>query len=119
VVLAVVGPRWLEAKDEQGRLDDPDDWVRVELETAQSLGKRVIPVLAGGAPVLSANELPTGLRWFADYNALRVTTERFQSDIAGLVEQVRRALAEEEAERSRREEEQRRAVAMRRAEAER
>ena len=96
VVLAVVGPKWLEVRDERGRprLESPDDWVRVELEMARAQGRRVIPVRAEGARMPSWGDLPVGLRWFASCNALRVTNERYDADVAWLVEQVRRALAE-------------------------
>lgn len=105
VVLAVVGRRWLEVRDEQGRprLENPEDWVRVELETARSLGCLVIPVLAVGVAPPRARELPEGLQWFAGANALRVTAERVDADIDGLVRQVRRCF--EEPRRTRRTEE--------------
>ena len=48
-VLAVIGDRWLAAADEDGRrLDDPGDFVRLEIEAALTRGVRVIPVLVGG-----------------------------------------------------------------------
>src|ERR1700747_1122745 len=51
VLVAVIGPAWLTAADGRGRrrLDDPDDFVRLEIETALVRGVRVIPVLAQGA----------------------------------------------------------------------
>src|SRR5215467_4422815 len=47
VMLALIGPTWLTATDEMGRrrLDDPQDFVRNEIESAFRLGKEVIPVL--------------------------------------------------------------------------
>ena len=52
VVIVMIGPRWLSAKDESGnrRLDDPEDWVRLEVaESLQRQGLRVVPVLVGAA----------------------------------------------------------------------
>src|SRR5688572_26250725 len=52
VVLAVIGPRWASATDAAGnrRLDNPDDWVRLEIATALARsGIRVVPVLVGNA----------------------------------------------------------------------
>src|SRR6516164_364511 len=36
VLLAVIGPNWLDLRDERGarRLDDPNDFVRIEIGTA-------------------------------------------------------------------------------------
>src|SRR5260370_24118317 len=47
VALVVIGQRWLAtpAPDEGRRLDDPKDWVRIEVETAFSLGLTLIPLL--------------------------------------------------------------------------
>src|SRR5262249_28546973 len=46
VVLALIGPRWLQTTDSEGRrIDDPNDWIRRELVEAFAAGVRVIPVL--------------------------------------------------------------------------
>jgi hypothetical protein len=47
VMLALIGSKWLTATDEMGRrrLDNPQDFVRIEIESAIRFGKRVIPVL--------------------------------------------------------------------------
>jgi len=105
VLLAVVGPQWLDVRDDAGgrRLDNPEDWVRVELETARRLGCKVVPVLAGGARHPRAADLPDGLAWLAETHSLRVTPDRFDSDIEGLVRQLRGRLEEVAAERRRRE----------------
>ncbi|MGB5012285.1 MAG: toll/interleukin-1 receptor domain-containing protein, partial [Candidatus Dechloromonas phosphoritropha] len=48
VVIALIGPKWLEVRNEQGRrLDQADDFVGHELAAALEQGKRVIPVLVG------------------------------------------------------------------------
>ncbi|MBN9517311.1 TIR domain-containing protein [bacterium] len=62
VLVAVIGPSWLKAADDHGRrrLDDPNDWVRVEICTALRDGKPVVVVLADGAAVPPAAGLPTG-----------------------------------------------------------
>ena len=51
VVLLVIGPRWLTLQDAYGvrRLDDRDDWVRVEIEEALEARKTLIPMLVDGA----------------------------------------------------------------------
>jgi TIR domain len=47
VLLAIIGPRWLTATDDDGqrRLDDPDDTVRLEIAAALERDIRVIPIL--------------------------------------------------------------------------
>jgi hypothetical protein len=63
VVLAVLGPDWVSATDSSGarRLDDPNDLVRVEIETALRLHLPVIPVLVRGANLPAEAELPASL----------------------------------------------------------
>jgi hypothetical protein len=66
VLLAVIGPRWLGAERVgERRIDDPQDWVRLEIETALKRGIRVIPVLVDEAGLPSAHELPPGLQSLA------------------------------------------------------
>ncbi|MBM3803007.1 MAG: toll/interleukin-1 receptor domain-containing protein [Acidimicrobiia bacterium] len=63
VLLAVVDKVWLSACDSRGRrLDDPKDFVRLEIVTALKKGVRVIPVLVGGAAMPLARELPDNLK---------------------------------------------------------
>jgi hypothetical protein len=51
VLLAVIGPNWLDLRDEDGnrRLDDPDDFVRLEIAAALQRDIPVIPILLDGA----------------------------------------------------------------------
>ena len=131
VVLAVIGKGWIDARDATGarRLDDPDDFVRIEITSALNQGKRVIPVLIGDTPMPHPEQLPEVLRPLARRNAVRLTHERFRADTQGLVKALEHALAEIEearqelakAEAERRADEQRRlqeAEAARRAEVE-
>ncbi len=102
VVLAVIGKGWIDARDAAGarRLDDPDDFVRIEITSALNQGKRVIPVLIGDTPMPHPEELPEALRPLARRNAVRLTHERFRADTQGLVKALEQALAEiEEARR--------------------
>jgi hypothetical protein len=102
VVLAVIGKGWIDARDAAGarRLDDPDDFVRIEITSALNQGKRVIPVLIGDTPMPHQEQLPEALRPLARRNAVRLTHERFRADTQGLVKALEQALAEiEEARR--------------------
>jgi hypothetical protein len=63
-MLTVIGNNWLDAADERGgrRLDNPNDFVRIEIESALKLGKRVIPVLVHQARMPHPDELPEAIR---------------------------------------------------------
>ncbi|GAA1286929.1 TIR domain-containing protein [Saccharothrix xinjiangensis] len=82
VLLAVIGPGWLDAADGQRRrrLDDGDDLVAFEVRTALARGIRVIPVLVDGASMPPADRLPAGLAPLAGRNAVTMTHESFRSD---------------------------------------
>ena len=58
VLIAVIGPQWLTVTDDSGRrrLNDPEDFIRLEIKAALDRGIRVVPVLVGGA------SMPRG-RW--------------------------------------------------------
>src|SRR5215831_5962039 len=63
VLLAVVGPTWLTATDENGlrRIDNPRDYVRMEIEFALKHNTLVIPLLVGDATMPRADHLPESL----------------------------------------------------------
>ena len=108
VLIAVIGKGWLDARDAAGarRLNNPEDFVRVEIESALNQGKRVIPVLVGEARMPQSDELPESIKPLARRNAVRLTHERFRADAEGLVKALRQTL--DDAHRRAREEEQRR-----------
>jgi hypothetical protein len=87
VLLAVIGRRWLEAATPDGkrRLDDPHDFVRIEIETALGSGVRVIPVLVDGAQMPAAEALPQPLQPLARRHAVEISHSRFASDAERLV----------------------------------
>jgi hypothetical protein len=74
VLLAPIGPQWLTISDENGRrrLDDPGDYVRLEIETALKRKIRVIPILVDEAPIPRANELPATLAPLVYRNAVEI-----------------------------------------------
>jgi TIR domain len=107
VLVAVIGRHWLVTSDEQGRrrLDNPEDYVRVEIGTALKRDIRVMPVLVEGASMPQSRELPDDLKPLARRNALNVSHDRFRVDADRLVGAVERALEKTTAERREREEE--------------
>jgi TIR domain len=113
IVLAVIGKGWVDSRDPAGarRLEDPEDFVRIEIESALSQGKRVIPVLVGDSQMPHPEDLPEPLRPLARRNAVRLTHERFRADVQGLVKALQQGLSEIEAQRQAEAEARRRAQA--------
>jgi hypothetical protein len=70
VVLVVIGPRWTTIANAAGerRLEDPNDYVRVEVETALDLNVPIIPLLVQGAVPLQPQDLPPSLQPLAFRN---------------------------------------------------
>ena len=64
VMLVLIGPGWLDARDEQGRrrLENPDDWVRLEITQALKRDITVIPVRVNGTPLPPRDMLPDDMR---------------------------------------------------------
>ena len=93
VALILIGPNWLDAKDEGGRrrLDDPHDWVRTEVETALAhKDLYVVPVLVNGAPLPRTEELPTTLHPLLRRNAAVIRRDPdFRDDIDKLATALR------------------------------
>ncbi len=90
VLLAVIGPHWLSATDEDGqrRLDDPDDIVRLEIGAALERDVRVIPILVEGAVMPRAGELPESLAGLARRNAFSLRHESFRVDVDRLLAEI-------------------------------
>ena len=108
VLLAVIGPRWAELL--AARLSDTDDFVGIEIKAALDQGKRVIPVLVGGAGMPRADTLPAAIRPLARRNAVGLRPERFKTDCQGLVTALKEHLASAERERAARTEAERAAA---------
>jgi hypothetical protein len=84
VVLAIIGPRWIDARDREGerRIDDPQDWVRLEIERALARdGVEVIPVLVDGARLPPREELPESLLALRRRNAFELSDRRWDYDV--------------------------------------
>ena len=95
LLVAVIGPRWTSTEDAHGRrrLDDPADFIRVEVETGLRRPEvRVVPVLVQGARMPDADELPASLAELARLNALEVSDARWGYDVDRLTSTVERVL---------------------------
>jgi hypothetical protein len=107
VFLTVIGRHWLTATDSKGRrrLDNPADFVRVEIESAlqraaQHHDVRVVPTRVQGAEMPGVEELPDGLADLAHRNAIELTDERWHYDVGRLLASLKK-LEREKLERAR------------------
>ena len=97
VLIVVIGRRWMDKQaDRRPRINDPEDFVRLEIAAALARNIRVVPVLLDGAKMPSEAELPEPLRALARRNALEVSNSRFGSDTEKLIRSVRKALGKTE-----------------------
>ena len=87
VLLAIIGPKWATAADKSGklRIEDPNDWVRVEIAAALKRNIPVIPVLVGGATIPTMDLLPDELDPLAHRQAHEVTDKRWSYDLDQLM----------------------------------
>jgi hypothetical protein len=96
VLLALIGEEWLTTTDEHGRrrLDNPEDFVRLEIEAALARNVRVIPILIDGARMPRADELPASLARLVRRQALELSPARFDFDTGRLLKVLDRTLDE-------------------------
>ncbi|MEV6443025.1 toll/interleukin-1 receptor domain-containing protein [Amycolatopsis sp. NPDC051716] len=89
VLVAVIGPKWLERRsDGSRRIDDPEDWVRWEIETAYQRGIPVLPVFLDDTPRPAKEDLPGELVRLRQSQAHWICHQSQGSDIAGVVSAV-------------------------------
>jgi hypothetical protein len=85
-LIAIIGKKWLISARADGsrRLDDPHDWVRLEIASAVSRGIKVIPVLVDGATLPERRDLPGPISSLTEAQALDLKPDRFEAGIARL-----------------------------------
>jgi hypothetical protein len=108
ILLTVIGKHWLlGAGRTTRRLDNPDDFVRLEVAAALRRNIRVIPVLVQGAVMPRAEELPEDLAPLSRRQAIELRDQHWKTDIKRLINYLEKVLAEraaaaaQEAERQR------------------
>lgn len=96
VLLVVIGRRWLDSTDRAGqrRLDDPKDFIRLEVGTALRRNIRVIPVLVQDAAMPGEGDLPDDLKLLARRNAFEINDNHWDSNMAQLEETLARVLGD-------------------------
>jgi protein-tyrosine-phosphatase len=95
VLLAVIGPDWLKVRDKDGkrRLENPNDFVRVEIAAALQRNIPVIPILLDGVKVPKENQLPEDLQELSTRNGFDVRHASFHHDMDRLVQSLKDQLA--------------------------
>jgi hypothetical protein len=96
VLLALIGRQWLTITDDYGRrrLDNPQDFVRLEIEAALKRNIRLIPVLIEGTLMPRADEVPPSLAALANRQALDFNSARAEPEFDRLIKALNRTLAE-------------------------
>jgi hypothetical protein len=89
-MLVLIGPIWLEARDTQGRrkIDDANDWTRLEVATGLKRNVRVIPVTCRDAALPATEELPEDIRDLRRRQAFQLDNDRWRYDFEQLVDKL-------------------------------
>jgi hypothetical protein len=95
VVLVLIGPDWLDVTLPEGqrRLDEPEDWVRKEIECAMMSDAHILPVCVKGARMPPENQLPSSIQKLARITALHVEREALLDEaLARIIEYCANAM---------------------------
>src|SRR5262249_38903354 len=90
LLLAIIGPGWVDARDEVGNrcLDNEHDLVRIEITAAEKRGIPVIPVLLEDAFLPMVAQLPEDLWWLAFRRHFTIRDGSFRADVLRLLTDV-------------------------------
>ena len=95
VLLAVIGPHWAGETGAPRRIDDPRDFVRIEIEAALERNLPVIPILFDRARMPGEADLPPSLAPLPYRNAIDLDQGRdFHHHIDRLIKGIERLLQE-------------------------
>ena len=88
-VFALIGQTWLvRGSSGRARLFEPDDWVRLELETAMQRDLRIVPLLIGNAVVPPPQALPASLVGIAERQSYGLRDAHFAEDVRNVISRV-------------------------------
>jgi len=96
VVLAFIGRKWAgPRRGRPPRIAEPDDLVRIEVETALRNGLPLVPVLVDGGSLPPRTALPESLLELRNYNAAEVVSDRdFHPNVDRLISAIDDLLAQ-------------------------
>lgn len=95
MVLVIIGPDWLKAVDDKGvrRIDNVNDWVRLELAKSLEYAHRIVPVLVNDAALPSKCDLPACMQDLPDWEMLELRNDRWKQDLERLVGRIRKEIS--------------------------
>jgi formylglycine-generating enzyme required for sulfatase activity len=95
VVIVLIGPIWHSITDEMGRkrLEDPHDFVRMEVQAALESDVLVVPVLVHGAHMPKAKDLPVELQSLTYRRAIEIRHRQFENDVENFVHELEKHLS--------------------------
>jgi Uncharacterized protein conserved in bacteria (DUF2252)/TIR domain len=91
VLLALIGPGWIDAIDSKTgrrRLDNPVDFVRVEIGEALLRNISVVPVLLDGTSMPDVGQLSEDLKELVERQAWFVEYRTFNADVERLIDKL-------------------------------
>jgi TIR domain len=93
-VLVVIGNSWTSCtgKDARRRLDDPKDWVRLEVAAALRRNVLVVPILVDAACLPDPASLPEELQPLCGRNACELSDLRWSFDVGELVKYLEKVV---------------------------
>ena len=87
--VVVIGREWLVDRSSTRRLENPQDWVRLELQAALDRNDvLVVPVLVEVASMPKADDLPDTLHPLARLNAMPLSDSRWDYDVERLTDVI-------------------------------
>lgn len=94
-MLVIIGPNWLAARDETGQrlIDNPNDFIVIEIVAALARKIAIVPVLVDGARMPMASELPDNVKPLARLQAAELHHDTFGRDAEALVARISEALS--------------------------
>jgi hypothetical protein len=96
VLIVMIGREWLHLEDAAGkrRLDNPNDFVRLEIAAALDRNIRIIPVLVEGTAMPRPDDLPPDLARLTRRNAIELSDVRWTFDVDRLILTIEAVLQE-------------------------
>ncbi len=98
--IVVIGKQWLNVTDAEGRrrIDNPEDFIHLELAAALRRNIRVIPVLVQGAVAPGSGSLPEDLKKLSRLQAHEISDNRWDYDVGMLIESLEKVLKKDSPE---------------------